>query len=470
MTMVHIDWALAEEERPARLPSGGRRFAAPNSARLKKLAHRLVPGGCHTYAKGDDQYPVEAPGFIARGLGCRVWDVDGNEFIEFGMGNRAVGLGHAYEPVTEAARRELANGCNFTRPAAIEVECAEQFLSMIDTAEMVKFCKDGSDATSAAIRLARAYTDRDLIAICADHPFFSTDDWFIGTTKMNAGVPDTVRQLTLSFQYNDIASARALFEQHRGSIAAVILEPARNEDPRENFLHELRQLCHDNGTLFILDEMITGFRWHSRGAQCVYDIAPDLSCFGKALANGFSVSALAGKREFMRLGGLDHQDRPRVFLLSTTHGAETHALAAAIATMRVYRDEPVIEHLHRQGTRLKTGVEQAVRRHKLQDFVKLAGRACCQTYATLDESFRPSQAFRTLFLQETIRRGILMPSLVTSYSHTDDDIDIAIDAIDGALSVYKQALEVGVDRFLVGRPSQIVYRRYNEPAAATEAH
>jgi len=329
----------------------------------------------------------------------------------------------------------------------------------------VKFCKDGSDATSGAVKLARAYTDRDLIAICADHPFFSVDDWFIGTTAMNAGIPEAVRNLTVSFRYNDIASVRALFERHPGRIAGCILEAARTEEPRDGFLDELQRICHANGALLILDEMITGFRWDKAGAQKIYDIVPDLSCWGKALANGFSVSALAGKREFMRLGGLDHYDKPRVFLLSTTHGAETHALAAAMASMQVYRDEPVIEHLYRQGTRLKAGAEEAIRRRGLADHVKISGRPCCLLYGTLDRDGKPSQAFRSLFLQETIRRGVLMPSLVVSYSHTDADIDAAIDAIDGALDVYARALEDGVGRHLVGRPSQIVYRRFNQPAA-----
>ena len=420
-------------------------------ARIKELAHHLIPGGCHTYAKGDDQYPILAPGFIARGLGCRVWDTDGREYIEYGMGNRAVGLGHAYPPVLQAVQQELSRGGNFTRPSPIEVACAEQFLALIDGAEMVKFCKDGSDATSGAVRLARAYTGRDLIACCADHPFFSTDDWFIGTTPMNAGIPEAIRQLTVTFRYNDLASAEALFDQYPGRIAAFILEPARTEEPHEGYLQALQRLCHANGALLILDEMITGFRWHNGGAQKVYDIVPDLSAFGKALANGFSVSALAGRREFMRLGGLDHYDRPRVFLLSTTHGAETHAMAAAIATMRVYQHEAVIEHLYRQGTRLKAQVEEAIRRHGLTEFVKISGRPCCLLYATLDQDGRPSQAFRTLFLQETIRRGVLMPSLVVSYSHTDDDIDLTVAAIDEALAVYRRALDDGVERYLVGR-------------------
>jgi glutamate-1-semialdehyde 2,1-aminomutase len=433
------------------------------SRRLQRLAHHLIPGGCHTYAKGDDQYPVLAPGFIARGSGSHVWDADGNKYVEWGMGNRAVGLGHAYPPVIEMVERELARGCNFTRPSTMEPACAQQFLSLVNRADMVKFCKNGSDATSAAIRLARAYTGRDMIARCTDHPFFSSDDWFIGTTEVDAGVPRAVRSLTLQFRYNDLADARQLFEQHQGRIAAFILESARTEEPSQNYLGELKRLCHENGALFILDEMITGFRWHAGGAQAYYGITPDLSCFGKAMANGFSVSALAGRREFMRLGGLDH-DQPRVFLLSTTHGAETHALAAAIATMRTYQREPVIEHLYRLGERLRQEAEEAIDRHGLSGFVRILGRPCCLLYATLDENRQPSQAFRSLLLQETIRRGVLMPSLVVSYAHTDEDVDHTIAAIDGALSVYKQALDEGVGRFLVGRPSQPVNSRYNRPA------
>lgn len=435
----------------------------PASQKLQRRAHAIIPGGAHTYAKGDDQYPLLAPGFLARGQGCRVWDVDGNSYVEFGMGNRAIGLGHCFPRVTEAARRALDVGCNFTRPTPYEIECAETFLDTIPGAEMVKFCKDGSDATSGAMRLARAYTGRDKIAICADHPFFSTDDWFIGTTPVDGGIPGAIKALTLSFRYGDLASARDLFDRHPGEIAAVILEPSRGADPPPGYLSDLKELAHKNGALFVLDEMITGFRWSRGGGQEAYGVEPDLSCFGKAMANGFSVSALAGKREVMRLGGLDQTDFPRVFLLSTTHGAETHALAAATETMRVYQEEPVIEHIHAMGMRLRHGASEAIARHGLSDHVSIVGRDCCLAYQTLDTDGAPSQAFRSLFLQETIRRGILAPSLVVSYSHGEEDVDFAVAAIDGALGIYARALEDGVERHLVGRPSQIVYRRYNTP-------
>ncbi len=434
-------------------------FGASNE--LRKRAHDLIPGGAHTYAKGDDQYPERSPSHFVRGQGCRVWDADGNEYIEYGMGNRAVTLGHAYEPVLKAARAELERGVNFSRPAAIEVEAAEKLLSLIDTAEMVKFSKDGSDATSAAVKIARAYTGRDLIAICGDHPFFAVDDWFIGATAMYGGIPDATRDLTVKFRYNDLASAQALLDQYPNRIAGFILEPSRGDVPRDDFLHKLRDLAHANGALFILDEMITGFRLHKQGAQRLYDIVPDLSTWGKGLANGFSVSALTGKREYMRLGDLEQGDKPRVFLMSTTHGGETHGLAAAIATIDVYQREPVIEHLHRVGERLREGVADVARRHGVADHIPLSGPSCNLLFGTLDPNKQPSQAYRSLFIQELIKNGVTAPSFAVSYAHQDSDIDETIEAVDAALAVYARALNDGAEKYLIGKPSIPVYRTYN---------
>jgi len=434
-----------------------------NSKQLQNRFHQLIPGGAHTYAKGDDQYPEGMPVYIARGKGCHVWDVDGNEFIEYGMGLRSVTLGHAYPAVVEAVSRQVQLGCNFVRPSAIELECAESFLGMIRGAEMVKFAKHGSDATSAAVKLARAYTGRDLVAICAEHPFFSVDDWFIGSTIMNAGIPGAVSSLTVKFHFNDLESVRALFSQYPNRIAAVLLEAEHDQEPAPGFLAGLKDLCAREGAVLVFDEMITGFRWDNGGAQSYYGVTPDLSAFGKGIGNGFAVSALAGKREIMERGGLRH-DQQRVFLLSTTHGAETHALAAAIATQRVYREEPVIQTLWGQGRKLAEGVRHAVREAGLEDYVRLRGRPCCLLYGTLDQNRQPSQPFRTLFLQETMRQGLLMPSLVISYSHSDADIERTVKGIAAALKVYGQALESGIERFLEGRPVAPVFRQFNRPA------
>ncbi len=441
----------------------GRVFNKSN--RLRERAHALIPGGAHTYAKGDDQYPELAPGHVVRGKGCRVWDADGNEYIEYGMGNRAVTLGHAYEPVLAAVRAALENGVNFVRPAAIEVAAAEKFLSLIPNAEMVKFSKDGSDATSGAVKIARAYTGRDLIAICGDHPFFAVDDWFIGSTPINGGVTRATQSQTVKFKYNDIGSVKALLAQYPGQIAGFILEPTRGVDPKDNFLHEVKRLAHEAGALFILDEMISGFRLHRYGAQHMYGVDPDLSTWGKALANGFSVSALAGKREFMRLGDLTQTDRPRVFLMSTTHGGETHGLAAMMATLAVYDSEPVIEHMIRAGKRLMSGIEQVARAHGVEKHVTVSGMPSNAVFGTTDPDGKPSQAYRSLLLQELIRRGVLAPSIVVSYAHQDADIDQTVEAFDGALGVYARALNDGAEKFLVGRPSIPVYRTWNEKPA-----
>jgi glutamate-1-semialdehyde 2,1-aminomutase len=430
------------------------------STALQRKAHSLVPGGSHTYAKGDDQYPELAPGFIARGEGSHVWDVDGNEFIEYGMGLRAVTLGHAYPAVLEAAYRQMLLGNNFTRPAAIELECAEELLSLLPAADMVKFAKDGSDATSGAVRLARAYTGRDIVARCGDQPFFSVDDWFIGNTPMSAGIPQAVQALTVQFRYNDIASLERLFQEHPGQIACVVMEAEAAVEPLNSFPLEVQNLCRTNGAVFVLDEMITGFRWHLGGAQKLYGLDPDLSTFGKAIANGFSLSALAGKREIMERGGL-HHDKERVFLLSTTHGAENPSLAAAIETMRIYRREKVVEQLYRQGERLRTGITRIAQSLGVSEHFKVLGKAPNLIYATLDESTKPSQPFRTLFLQETIQQGLLMPSLVVSFSHSDADVDQTIEGIGEALGVYRKALEEGVEKYLVGRPVKPVFRKFN---------
>ncbi|MEM7477095.1 MAG: glutamate-1-semialdehyde 2,1-aminomutase, partial [Planctomycetota bacterium] len=440
----------------------GSTHGQPSSEAIEKCkrAHAVIPGGAHTYAKGDDQFPVNAPRFFSQGSGCYAIDGDGNRFIEYGIGLRAVGLGHAYPTVLDAVTRQVQLGCNFTRPASIELETAEKLLSILPAADMVKFTKNGSDATTAAIRLARAKTKRNRILLCQEQPFFSVDDWFIGTTAMNAGIPGEASSPIVRFPYGDLDALKKIMEEHAGEFAALMMEAANYDEPEPGYLQGVQELCRQHGTLFILDEMITGFRWNVGGAQAEYGLQPDLSTFGKAIGNGFAVAALAGKREHMELGGLDHA-QDRVFLLSYTHGAETHSLAAVQATIDTYLSEPVIETMHRSGEILKTELTSVAKQLGIQQHFYTLGRGCNVIFVTEDADGNRCQGYRTLLLQELIKRGVFAPSLVVSYSHGEAEVEATIEAFRGALQVYALALEEGYEKYLDGRPSKPVFRARN---------
>lgn len=440
------------------LDDGLRAADRTRSSALTRRIHEMVPGGAHTYAKGDDQYPDGLAPVIDRGRGAHVWDVDGHRYVEYGSGLRAVSLGHAHPRVVAAARRELDRGSNFVRPSVIEARAAERFLETVPTADMVKFAKNGSDATTAAVRLARAATGRPLVAICGDQPFFSTDDWFIGTTPLSAGVPGP--SLTVTFPYGDLAALEALLDEHDGQVACLVLEAAGVTEPPPGYLQGVRALADRRGCVLVFDEMITGFRWAAAGAQGLYGVVPDLSTFGKALGNGFAVAALAGRRELMELGGLRH-DRPRVFLLSTTHGAETHSLAAAIAVMDVYNDEDVIARLHERGERLAAGVRAAAADAGVGEHVVVRGRASNLVFGTLDADLRPSQEYRTLFLRGLVEGGVLGPSFVVSSALGDDDIAHTVEVVARTCARYRAALEVDDPTpWTGGRAVRPVFRRF----------
>ncbi|MBF6327867.1 glutamate-1-semialdehyde 2,1-aminomutase [Nocardia transvalensis] len=434
-----------------------RDFARSNAVQAR--LHDLVPGGAHTYARGEDQYPEAMAPILVRGSGCHVWDCDGNEYIEYGMGLRSVTLGHGYRPVVDAVTRTIADGMNFSRPTALELSAAEDFLTLVPGADMVKFAKNGSDTTTAAVRLARAATGRETIAIC-DQPFFSVDDWFIGTTEMSAGVARPAA--TVRFPYNDVNALAAVLDSH--TVACVVMEAATAlAEPAPGYLREVRALCDRYGALLVFDEMITGFRWSAGGAQQVYGVTPDLSCWGKAMGNGFPLSALAGRREFMELGGL-RTERDRVFLLSTTHGPETGSLAAFRAVVRAYRETDPIGAMERAGRRLADGVNRVAAGLGIGDYLQVIGRPSCLIFVTRDPRGRPSQPYRTLFLQELLEHGVLGQSFVTSAAHGDDDIDRTVEACRWAAEIYCRALEHGsVDGLLRGRPVAPALRRYAEP-------
>ena len=430
---------------------------AESNAHMQAV-HTLIPGGAHTYAKGDDQYPEDMAPVIERGSGCRVWDLDGNEYVEYNNGLRSTTLGHGYEPVVRAAQKWLADGVNFARPHRLERAAAERLVDLIPSAEMVKFGLNGSDATTAAVRLARAYTGRDMVAVCRQQPFFATHDWFIVTTPMSAGIPADADRLTVQFDYNDLSSLAGLFDAHPGRIAAVVLEAETTEPPAAGFFDGLRQLCDQHGALFVLDEIITGFRWHERGAQFLYQIEPDLCAFGKGMANGFPLSALAGRREIMRRGGFV-DDADRVFLLSQTYAAQPWALAAMLAVIDTYQRERIAERLHEIGAELRRGVEEVVADAGLSSYFQLRGRDCNLVYAAKDGQGQPSQAFRTLVLQEFLARGILAPSFVVGAAHDPAAIQQTIDAVAELMPVYQRALEDGVETVLRGRPVRPTIRR-----------
>jgi glutamate-1-semialdehyde 2,1-aminomutase len=440
--------------------ANGRNQLFERSVAASERLNRLIPGGAHTYAKGDDQYPDGLAPVISHGSGAHVWDVDGNRYIEYGSGLRAVALGHGRREVVAAARRELERGTNFVRPSNVELEAAETFLETVRGADMVKFAKNGSDVTTAAVRLARAVTGRPLVAVCRDQPFFSTDDWFIGITPMAAGIPSAISELTIAFPYGDLAMTEHLLQRYDGQIACLILEATTQHDPPEEYLPALLELAHRYGALVVFDEMITGFRLSASGAQGLFGVTPDLSTFGKALGNGFAVSALAGRRDLMERGGIRHQQE-RVFLLSTTHGAETHALAAAIAVMRIHEQEDVPAQLRRLGQRLATGVTEVAMTAGVGDHLVTRGRPENMVFATLDQELRPSQQYRTLFMRQLILGGVLGPSFVVSTALTDDDIDRTVEVVAGACVIYRKALDAGDPTpWLEGRPVKPVFRTF----------
>lgn len=422
---------------------------------------KVIPGGAHTYSRGFDQFPVNAPQILTRGKGAYVFDADDKRYLDYGMALRAVNIGYAEDEINEAAIREIEAGNNLTRASLIELEAAELIVDLIDSVDMVKFTKNGSSAVSAAVKLARAYTGRNLVARCADHAFFSYDDWFIGSTPLTRGIPKSTLEMTKQFRYNDIASVEALLAEYPDQIACVVLEAATTEEPKDGFLTKLQDLCKANGIVFILDEMITGFRWDIKGAQHMYGLTPDLSTFGKAMANGFSVSCVAGRREIMELGSIEFEGRERVFLLSTTHGAEMSGLGAFVATMKFMQKHPVVEHLWNYGDKLIALIRRQAELNGVSDYFKAGGFGCSPYYSTLDKSGTNSMPLRTLFSQEMIRQGVLMPWLALSYRHGEEELIMTERALGEALRVYRQALDEGVEKFLLGSAIKPVFRRYN---------
>lgn len=449
----------------------------------RRRLHQAIPGGAHTYSRGDDQFPANAPPLLMRGKGAYVWSIDGRRFLDYGMALRAVTLGYGDERVNAAAAAQMGNGVNLTRATLVELLAAETLIDLIPSVDMVKFAKNGSNVTTAAVKIARAYTGRRYVCVPRQQPFFSFDDWFIGTTALKRGIPGEHVSNTLVFDYGDYASLSALFDAHPGQIAAVMMEPATTLIPcpsscdqvrrwpesachscpnaAGNFLHRVQDLCRKDGALFILDEMITGFRWHIAGAQSFFGVTPDLCTFGKGMANGYSVAAVGGRREVMQVGSIDQPGMERTFLLSTTHGAEMPGLGAFIETVRIYKEESVPEQLWAYGKRLRDGLTEVSVRHGLEKHFVMDGPAISLNYLTLDHEGKPNMALRTLYAQEMVRHGVLMPWVAVSQSHGESELQLTLEAADKALAVLRQALDGRVEDFLEGPAIKPVFRSYN---------
>ena len=447
---------------------------------LDKLT-KLIPGGAHTYSRGEDQYPSNAPKILDRGKGAYVWDAMGNKLLDYGMALRAVTLGYANERVNKAAFIEMEKGVNLTKPSIVELEAAEVMVDLIPFADMVKFAKNGSNVTTAAVKIARAYTGKKYVCVPKQQPFFSFDDWFIGTTPLKKGIPSEHFSTTLVFEYNNIESLQRLFDEYSNQIAAVIMEPATTITPcadqnicmpndpsgicncnkKSNFLHKVQDMCKKNSAIFIIDEMITGFRWHLNGAQTFFDIEPDLSTFGKGMANGYAVSALVGKKELMQLGGIDKIGEERTFLVSTTHGAEMSGMGAFIETVNIYKEFNVVHHLWNYGNKLFNGINKISSDLGLLEYFYSEGTYISMNYCTKNSEGIVSLEFRTLFAQEMIKNGVLIPWIAPSFEHGDFELELTLHAVRNSLLVYKKALEQGIEKYLIGESIKPVFRKFN---------
>lgn len=435
-------------------------FAA--SDHYRATVHSFIAGGAHTYSKGDDQFPALAPAAIARGKGGRVWDIDGNEYVDCGLGLGAVSLGHAYEPVLKAVRAQLERGAAFMRPADIEIELARDLLAAMPGMERVKFAKNGSNVTTAAVKLARAFTGRPCVAFPRSHPFFSFDDWFIGSTAVRSGIPEDLQRFSLRYDFAQPDTLERLFKEHPGDIACVITEPEDAAPTPPAIIREVERITKAHGAVFIVDEMATGFRAGMPGDYTELGLTPDITTWGKAIGNGFSFCALAGHADIMDLGGLRNTDTPRVFLLSTTHGGEAQVLAAAQAVIKEYRERNVIARQRAVVTAVAQGMRKSVAAHRLESSLEVRVVPWRILLIARDRTGEISSPMRTLLLQEMIGNGALCQGIfLPCFSHTEADIETVISAFDKACAVYSYALDEGPETLLVGDSARPVFRKYN---------
>jgi glutamate-1-semialdehyde 2,1-aminomutase len=428
-------------------------FAKRSFAKSESLLERalgVIPLGTQTFSKSHMQYPRgAAPFFIECARGSRAWDVDGNEYVDFANALAAVTLGHCDPDVTAAVQRQLEEGTIFALAHPLEIEVAELIIELVPCAEMVRFGKNGSDATAGAIRAARAFTGRDRVAVCGYHGW---QDWYIGSTTRNKGVPKAVRELTGTFAYNDLASLAVLLEGHAGEFAAVMLEPMTSEWPRPGFLQGVVDLAHAHGALVIFDETITGFRFADGGAQDLFGVKPDLACFGKGLANGYPLSAVAGRAEVM--GEFEE------IFFSFTMGGEALSLAAAKATLAKLQREQVTTRLKSTGEAVRQGVDACITRHGCEHFCELKGHPAWSFLVLKEVAGVSTWHIKTLWMQEMLARGVLSVGTHNiSFAHSEGDIAHLLQAYDAVLPLIRVAVaEKNVRDYLRCVPLEPLFR------------
>lgn len=426
-----------------------RRISASQS--LTERARKVIPGISQTFSKNPNQYVRQVtPAYIERGSAGHVWDVDGNEYIDYPLSLGPIILGHGDPEVQKAVKDQIDDGTIFSLPHRLEVEVSELLCETIPCAEMVRFGKNGSDATSAAVRAARSFTGRDRVALCGYHGW---QDWYIGSTTRNSGVPKAVSDLTHTFYYNDPASLQEIFRKYPGEIACVIMEPVGMESPRDDFLQKVAEITRTNGAVLIFDEVITGFRLALGGAQEYFGVTPDIACFAKAMANGYPVSAVVGSGDVMK-------QFEQVFF-SGTFGGEALSLAAAKATITKMQREPVIERLWEVGGRLQNAYNDISMELGLSEITSCVGLAPHTITPFSDASGAASLPLRSLLQQELALRGILyLVGFNVCYSHTDEDVDITITALRESLAVVAEAVQNGsVEELLKGPAAEAVFRQ-----------
>ncbi|MBW5448354.1 aminotransferase class III-fold pyridoxal phosphate-dependent enzyme [Cohnella sp. CFH 77786] len=420
------------------------------SERLLERALHTIPLGSQTFSKSKTQYPYGvSPYFIEKGLGSRVWDADGNEYIDFVNGLGAVLLGYRDPDVDEAVKRQMESGVSFSLPHRLEMQVAEKLTELIPCAEMVRFGKNGSDATAGAVRLARAYTSRERVAVCGYHGW---QDWYIGSTARHLGVPQAVRELTHPFVFNRLDTLEQLFRDYPAEFAAVILEPMNTTEPTPEFLHGIQALCRKHGTVLIFDETVTGFRYDIGGAQRLFGVTPDLATFGKGMGNGYPISAIVGKREIMMV----MED----IFFSFTFGGETLSLAAALATLRKLETYPVVSTIQRLGRRIMDGIRSMIGLYGLESVLTVSGNPAWSFLGIRDSGRYSSWEIKTFFLQEMLARGILiLGSHNMSYSHTEEDAARLLLAYDEVLQELETALIRGdLEKRLRCKPLEPLFR------------